>query len=179
MNLISKFIDRVQRFDQKIIELLREKHNNPWVTAIMSFFSHPPYWRHFAVVIIITLLIMGTPLIRIRISILLIAIIVSDQTCNLIKAFTKRIRPNGGGPPKGNFWKDLGRYSFPSSHSANNFSATILTLQWWLPLGIFLCSWALVVACSRIYLRSHYPSDVIVGGLIGIIYGLLIIQLAP
>ena len=176
---MSGLIDRVQQLDQKIMESLGGKHYNSRFAAIMSFFSHPPYWRHFVVIISLFLLIIGTSTLRLRIGFLLIAIILSDQTCNLIKAFAKRTRPNGGGLPRGNFWKDLGRYSFPSSHSANNFSATILTLHWWLPSGIFLCSWALAVAFSRVYLRSHYPSDVIVGGLIGIAYGLLFIQLAP
>ncbi len=173
-----KLMDRIQQFDQKILGSLKENQHNLRFTTIMSFFSHPPYWRHLIVILLVTFLIVGPSIVRMRIGFLLIAVILSDQTCNLIKALTKRIRPNGAGLPRGNFWKDLGRYSFPSSHCANNFSAMVLTLHWWLPVGIFLCSWALIVAFSRVYLRSHYPSDVIAGCLIGIAYGLLLIQWA-
>jgi undecaprenyl-diphosphatase len=170
------FLKRLQQLDQKILDLIQRKLYKPQLTAVMSFFSHPPYWRHFVLVIILISLIIGTPQTRLRISFLLLAITLSDQTCNLIKAFVKRVRPDGPRSTKGNFWKKLGHYSFPSSHSANNFCVTVLTLYWWPPLGLFFFFWSFIVGFSRVYLKNHYLSDVIVGGLIGIGYGLLFIQ---
>ena len=175
--LMKNFFERVQLIDQNILNRIWDKHHTPRLTAVMSFFSHPPYWRHLVFIVILTSLILGTFQTRLQIGLLLLAITLSDQTCNLIKAFVKRVRPNGPYSTEGNFWKKLGHYSFPSSHSANNFCTVVLTFHWWPPLGIFFCFWALAVASSRVYLRNHYPSDVAIGGLIGIVYGILFILL--
>ncbi|HBF39143.1 MAG TPA: hypothetical protein DDW50_17720 [Firmicutes bacterium] len=172
---MKNFFRRVQQTDQKILDRIWDKHHSPRLTVVMSFFSHPPYWRHLVFIIILTSLILGSFHTRLRIGLLLIAVTLSDQTCNLIKAFVKRIRPTGPYSTQGNFWKKLGHYSFPSSHSANNFCTAVLTLHWWHPLGIFFYFLAVAVAFSRVYLRNHYPSDVVIGGLIGIIYGILFI----
>ena len=56
--------------------------------------------------------------------------------------------------------------SFPSGHAANNFAlATVLALffrRWgWLYFVV-----AALVAYSRIYVGSHYPSDVVVGAVL-------------
>jgi undecaprenyl-diphosphatase len=58
--------------------------------------------------------------------------------------------------------------SFPSSHAANAFAlAWVLGARWrrWIPLFLGL---ALLVAFSRMYLNRHFLSDVVVGGLIGV-----------
>ncbi len=60
--------------------------------------------------------------------------------------------------------------SFPSGHSTAIFSvATViaLTFPW---LAIIAFPLALTVGLSRIYLGLHYPSDVIVGAGIGVIF---------
>jgi len=60
-------------------------------------------------------------------------------------------------------------YSFPSGHATTAFAlATSLSLRYPKPaVYIPLHLWALFVAYGRVYLGVHYPSDVLVGGIIG------------
>ena len=66
-----------------------------------------------------------------------------------------------------------GGYSFPSSHAVNHFAiATFLSFnfpQW----RFWLFSYATIIAFSRVYCGVHYPSDVIVGAMIGTTCGFL------
>jgi undecaprenyl-diphosphatase len=64
-----------------------------------------------------------------------------------------------------------GLYGFISSHAANSFGlAAIVSLI--IPdrrLRIFIFIWATIVSYSRIYLGVHYPADVSVGAIVGLI----------
>lgn len=68
-----------------------------------------------------------------------------------------------------------GKYGFVSSHAANVFGlATYLSLFlrkdiFWFFIPAFL--WAGLIAYSRIYLGVHYPADITVGALLGIMLG--------
>jgi len=64
-------------------------------------------------------------------------------------------------------------YSFPSGHSAASFCVVaVVTVKCsalvWCPVLVL----AVLIAFSRVYLRVHYLSDVIVGMLLGFICGL-------
>ena len=72
------------------------------------------------------------------------------------------------GPHKDGSAKDP--YSFPSGHAAMSFSiATAVALEaerWFVTIPAMI--WATSVSLSRVWLGVHYPSDVLVGALLGV-----------
>jgi undecaprenyl-diphosphatase len=65
----------------------------------------------------------------------------------------------------------LDRYSFPSGHTLHAVAFTWLALAAFPVLGFVLLPLALAIAASRVVLGLHYPTDVLVGALLGAITG--------
>ncbi|MEM8546984.1 MAG: phosphatase PAP2 family protein [Pseudomonadota bacterium] len=73
----------------------------------------------------------------------------------------------------------LDQYSFPSGHTLHAVLFTTM-LAVYAPWTLIICMpFALLVAMSRIVLGLHYPSDVLVGAMIGITLGVLSLSLVP
>jgi len=69
-------------------------------------------------------------------------------------------------------------YSFPSGHTTASFSVVAVTaLRCPLYVSIPVCIMALLIGFSRIYLRVHYLTDVLVGLVLGLICGILSVQI--
>ena len=108
-----------------------------------------------------------------------LTITLADQiTSTFMKPFFARLRPSQEESLIGllhtvNNYKG-GLYGFASSHAANTFGvATFIYLLFrarypWITT-IFL--WATFVSYTRIYLGVHYPGDILVGALVGILCG--------
>lgn len=63
----------------------------------------------------------------------------------------------------------LDEYSFPSGHTLHSVAFSFILTAYYPAAAIFVWPLTLLIAASRIILGLHYPSDVIVGGLIGAI----------
>ncbi|WP_160309589.1 phosphatase PAP2 family protein [Rubrobacter aplysinae] len=68
--------------------------------------------------------------------------------------------------------------SFPSGHSATAAAGAITLSAAYPVFAPLLLAAGLLVMLSRIYLGVHYPSDVFVGGVIGVVCAALLVPLA-
>ena len=70
-------------------------------------------------------------------------------------------------------------YSFPSGHTLSCFAAaTVLMYYDKMRLGPVALALAALIGFTRLYLRVHFPSDVIGGAFIGVFFGFLAIAAA-
>lgn len=60
------------------------------------------------------------------------------------------------------------QFSFPSGHTSAAFMVATLVSYFFPALLIALCLWALSVAFSRVVLGVHFPSDTLMGMVLGI-----------
>ena len=104
---------------------------------------------------------------------------------HVIKAYFNRPRPCRDPFMAGQI-RFLARYcgangSFTSSHAVNHFAfatyvaSTMRGISKWFNL---LFVWAFAIAYAQVYVGVHYPSDVLAGAFLGIVFGLMGAQIS-
>lgn len=71
----------------------------------------------------------------------------------------------------------LDLYSFPSGHTMHAVGFSAVLLYYYPEWAVIVVPFATLVAISRLVLGLHYPSDVIVGGSIGLIIAMLVVTI--
>lgn len=171
----------LRRLDIAVLHLVNRDWTLPWLNASMPVFTD----LHKLPVVrwaLVPALAIGWFRWKGKrgVAILLIAaaaVGATDVLCHrVIKKIVRRTRPNIAGvsieraPASG--------LSMPSNHSANAFAAaeTVGAFESLL-LGPLL-GFAALVAYSRVYVGVHYPSDVLVGALVGLCVGWIAVRIA-
>lgn len=154
--------------------------NAPWADQLMYWITYKWTWTPMYVVLIaISILTFGKKTWGIWLSVIL-AVIVADQvTSGLMKPFFARPRPCHD-PVIGYLVHIVtgcgGKYGFASSHASTSFAlatSAFLIMGNQLRWMKWLFVWAVVYAYSRVYVGVHYPGDILVGGVVGYLTGLL------
>ena len=65
----------------------------------------------------------------------------------------------------------LDPFSFPSGHTLHAVAFTVVAATHYPPLAALLVPFTLLIAASRVVLGLHYPSDVLVGAVLGALIG--------
>jgi membrane-associated phospholipid phosphatase len=104
---------------------------------------------------------------------LFFAVLVPLLMANVIKWVVGRGRPFvGGKADPANFAPFNGTeayFSLPSAHAVTSFALAFAVAAIWPKTRILMAVYALAIAASRLVLLAHHPSDVVAGGLLGVI----------
>jgi undecaprenyl-diphosphatase len=90
----------------------------------------------------------------------------------MLKHIVRRERPVWSLPDEEQLIHRPKYYSFPSGHTSASFcvvAVSLLRAPWPVTLIVLFC--AIMVSSSRVYLRVHYLSDVVVGMILGLLCG--------
>ena len=169
---MTALIEAVTAWDASVITAISENVNSAFLTTFFRIVTllgeGGIFWIAAAVVL---LFFKRTRRCGICIGAsLLIGVIIGN---GIIKNVVARPRPYDAIAGIESVVSHLSDYSFPSGHSLCCFeAATALAMnrtRWAIPAYVA----AVLVAVSRLFLFIHYPTDVICGALLGILFGVL------
>lgn len=152
------------------MNLIQEIHNS-FLDKIMCFITHLGDSGFIWIVLAIILLIKQNTR---KIGIVVLGALILDLIlCNVIlKTLFARVRPCDINTSIKLLIERPNDYSFPSGHTASSFATvTALYLCRMKRVGKVTLILAILIAFSRMYLYVHYPTDILVGIVFGLICG--------
>ena len=180
---MTSAIDILIHGDQDLFLFFNGK-NTPLIDSIMYWVTFKYTWIPlYMVLLFFTIKTEKTRSVAIVITVLAAVILADKVTSGIMKPYFMRFRPCYEPALNGlvhNVGGCGGLYGFASAHAATSFSLAIVWFQLTKDkinnMG-WLFAWATIYSYSRVYVGVHYPGDILVGALIGLIVGWICIKL--
>lgn len=163
-------LHRVTAHDQRMIAALARREAPPWVDRFLRLVTHAggaTATTGFALVLILT------PTTRHLGLVALVANCLSHLAVQALKRTVVRPRPSVLLPHIHALADLPDHFSFPSGHACAAFAVVTPILLTAPAAGLPLLIVALAVGASRVYLRVHYVTDVVVGQMLGAAAGVV------
>jgi undecaprenyl-diphosphatase len=171
-------------FDAREIDLMPARGTaNLWPVRILTDFGKDAYVLSVLAVMLLAVALVAAALqgpsqarllsFGLRLQFLFFAVLGPSIAGDMIKWIVGRGRPFVGGQANPfNFVHFAGTEAYaslPSGHAVTAFALAFAVSAIWPRLRGVMIAYALVIAVSRLVLLAHHPSDVVAGGLIGVI----------
>jgi len=176
--MFFSLLEKIIQIDISIFYILNNKATNVVFDFLMPILTNLDYWKIPLAVMVVLLAIFGKRKGRIAVVLLVLGVALSDQICNtVVKPLVGRMRPCNVLDNVRLLVNCTKSLSFPSSHATNIFTGTLILSYIYRRLQIPLMIIAILVAYSRIYVGVHYPLDVLMGILLGVLCALITISI--
>ena len=158
--------------DLAVFYLLNHTISTGFLDKFFSIITNVNNWYIAYVILVGILFFKGGRTGKLAVLGIIVLIVVSDQTgYKVLKEIFQRQRPCNALADVLTPLGCRGSFSFPSNHAINNFAAAAFFSRLYPKYKTILFTTASLVAISRVYLGLHYPSDIIGGAIIGMIFG--------
>ncbi len=161
-------LQRLLRLDARASQRLRAAEKVGWLRPICVALAHSgDSWFWLAGLAVMALALSGAW--RERAIIFILGILVTAVLTMAVKFTIRRQRPPG---EWGEVYRSVDPHSFPSGHAARAAMLVVVsafTCPLWLTLALLV--WAPLVGLARVAMGVHYLSDVVAGGLLGLLTG--------
>lgn len=166
----------LQSIDVALFRLGNQSLSNPFFDWLMPIASGHALFVPALVVLGTLLLWKGGSRGRLLVLFMLLVLALGDgAVCNTLKKLLGRPRPCLALGDLALRVGCSGSGSMPSSHAANWFAATMVAFLYYRRSIWFMAPLAALVSFSRVYNGVHYPSDVVVGAILGAGYAVAIV----
>ncbi|MFV8224850.1 phosphatase PAP2 family protein [Christiangramia aquimixticola] len=174
--------EKLAQWDRELFVFLNnlgiEKYDGFWI-----FVTNPAHWIPLHILFFVLFFVAFPWKKAIYTGVmLLVTVLATYLFTNLVKGFAVRLRPNNTPELEEliRILQEPTNYSFFSGHASTSFAATtfiVLVLSKtskWIYLAFI---WPVIFVMSRIYVGVHYPGDIIVGAMVGIIFAYFFFRL--
>jgi len=170
------FLEKIINYDKELFIYLNSLGSEPWDNFWITLTNQFSWIPLFALLLFLVFRSYGWKKGLILMVVAALLITFSDQFVNLIKDYFGRLRPNNDTSINGliRILKGPSSFSFVSGHSTTSFAVStfiIATLKKHYKYPFLLLIWPILFAYSRIYVGVHFPIDIFVGMLLGILIG--------
>ena len=166
----------LRSLDVALFRFINETLSNSLFDRIMPFFSGNSVF--VPLLVALAAILVWKKGARGRVCLIMLALVIclgDPLIVNTLKHAIGRLRPFNEIPDAITRVGRGGSFSMPSAHTANWFAAATVFLFYFRRSVFFMLPLAGLVGFSRIYNGVHYPSDVLVGAVLGVAYALALV----
>jgi undecaprenyl-diphosphatase len=176
---LSDYVDalsmRIWQWDHRCLEAIGRQ---PRLRKLSRLFVMATYFGdgYLWLLVVVGLSVFGTSIDRRNVGVMMLVSICNIAAFRLSKRLTKRERPDSIAAKSLKF-RVIDSYSFPSGHATTSFGMAYMISIFYpiLPVQIAVYTASSLISFSRIYVAEHYPSDVLMGAVLGTVVSALLV----